>query len=464
VAFRARYLSGLMALTAAGVTVLVSLVPTVAFAYRYRPVHVAIETAAAIIAIVTLELVRGRYRRSGLMSDLALVFAMVVLAGSNVFFATVPALTNEQSVFSAWAPLLGRVLASGAFAFSVVVPGRRVRRVAWAGTGAVVAGVLAVGVIGTVVLIFEGSFPMLGVAQSASDTTRAPTIGGPVAPLVLQALVMALYGIAAVGFVRRAERTRDELTGWFAIGLTLAAFAALNYFLYPSRHAQWVYVADILRVAWYLVLFAGAAREIAAYQARLADAAVLEERRRIARELHDGLAQELAFILGQVRGLAEPAGGSGGRFKHLVAAAERALDESRAAIVALTRRGHEPLDVTLAQAAEQVAARTGASLRLELGRDVQVEPEAHAALARIVREAVGNAARHGQAQTITVSLDNGVPGVAVSIRDDGRGFDPSAPRSGFGLTSMRERAEAVGGELRVRSEPGSGTEVEVRLP
>jgi signal transduction histidine kinase len=211
------------------------------------------------------------------------------------------------------------------------------------------------------------------------------------------------------------------------------------------------------------MLALGAAREIAAWQDQLAETAASGERRRIARELHDGLAQELAFIVGQTRSLVEQSG-EDGPFSHIAAAAERALDESRTAIAALSRRVDDPLDVALAQAAEDVAARTGAQIRFDLTPGIQVAPEVREDLARIVREAVSNAARHGEASTVTVALSN-TDGIRVSVTDDGKGFDPDAPRRrGFGLTSMRERAELRGATVVVQSRPGEGTKVEVVLP
>ena len=95
---------------------------------------------------------------------------------------------------------------------------------------------------------------------------------------------------------------------------------------------------------------------------------------------------------------------------------------------------------------------------------MQVGGDAREALVRIACEAVSNAARHGQAQLVRVELQNGRH-VRFRVVDDGVGFDPSIPRPGhFGLVSMRERAQAVGGSFRVRSAPGAGTEVEVVLP
>src|SRR5439155_1333670 len=259
------------------------------------------------------------------------------------------------------------------------------------------------------------------------------------------------------GFIARAERTGDELFGWFALASPLAAIAGVNYFLFPSLYPGWVYTGDVFRLGFYLVLMIGAAREINAWQAELAEAAASGERRRIARDLHDGLAQELAFIVGQMRWLVEQTGEEG-PFSQIAAAAERALDESRSAIAALSRNIDDPLDVALAQAAEDVAARTGARVHFDLEPGITVEPELREDLARIVREAVSNAARHGEAKTVTVALSNSSEAIRLRISDDGEGFDPDAPRRrGFGLTSMRERAEARGGRISVTPTPGEGT-------
>jgi signal transduction histidine kinase len=212
------------------------------------------------------------------------------------------------------------------------------------------------------------------------------------------------------------------------------------------------------------VLMAAGVREIAGYWRGLARSAVLEERRRVARDLHDGVAQELAFIVRRSRRLArdEPSDAA-----VIAAAAERALDDSRRAIAALTRPVDEPLDVALAEAAEDVSARTGTEVVLALARDVDVHPSVREALVRIASEALANAARHAQARLVRLELAAGRP-IRLRVVDDGCGFDPAGVRAsrhgGFGLTSMRERAAGIGAELSISSRPGHGTEVEVTLP
>ena len=149
------------------------------------------------------------------------------------------------------------------------------------------------------------------------------------------------------------------------------------------------------------------------------------ERRRIARDLHDGLAQDLAFIAARVRALErDPAAVV--RLDQLTSAADRALDDSRAAIAALIRPLDEPLDVGLARNATEVAEWLGARAELDLEPGIEVSPTTREALVRIVREAVTNAVRHGRASRIAVSLSRS-DRLTVTVADNGCGFDAGAP-------------------------------------
>jgi signal transduction histidine kinase len=289
---------------------------------------------------------------------------------------------------------------------------------------------------------------------------RSHLLEASVGIVVVQAAGILLYAVAAIGFTRRAEAAADDFMLFLAVGAILGAIARWNYLLYPSLYSPWVYTGDAFRLASYALLWFGAAREIGSYWRSRAEKAVLEERRRLARDLHDGVAQELGFIATRAQELAASRDGEAQR---IAAAAERGLDEARRAIAALTRAVDEPLDVALAQAAEEVAGRAGARVRLSLDPAADVPATTREALLRIVREAVTNATRHGGAGSISVELTNG-DGLSLRIADDGVGFDPKRPSVGFGLISMRDRARALGGELRVVSSPGHGTEVEVVLP
>jgi signal transduction histidine kinase len=445
-------------------TVMIAALDRLRFAYDSADTHVMIATAVALIGILAAGLVAARFLRSCQLQDLALTLALVVMSASNLFLSALPSAFGElNSNFVAWAPFASRLLGAVLFALSVAVPDRIVpnpRRAVWL---TVIGGFALTGVLAGVVAIFSPHWSDPALDMIAPPSSDSPHFTADMVQLVLIGVTFALYLLAAVGFVRRAESTRDELFGWFALAAPFGAASAANYFLFPSLFPGWVYTGDIFRLGFYLMLAIGAAREIAAWQEQLAEAAATGERRRIARDLHDGLAQELAFIVGQTRSLVEKSGDKG-PFANIAAAAERALDESRTAIAALSRHGDDPLDVALAQAAEDVAARTGAHIRFDMTPGIHVTPDVREDLARIVREAVSNAARHGEAANVTVALSN-TDGIRVSVTDDGKGFDPDAPRRrGFGLTSMRERAEVRGARVVVESRPGEGTKVEVVLP
>jgi signal transduction histidine kinase len=188
-----------------------------------------------------------------------------------------------------------------------------------------------------------------------------------------------------------------------------------------------------------------------------------EERRRIARDLHDGLAHELAFIAAKAR----CSSGTDRELdaRELAGAADRALDEARRAITVLSARRPQSLSCALDQTAEDLGSRLGIPVLINQPADLDVPGEITEQLLRIVREAITNAATHAQANCVTVSLNRDDSSTSVVVADDGGGFDPRkvAGSGGFGLISMRERAESIGAHLTVESAPGLGTRVEVVL-
>jgi signal transduction histidine kinase len=192
--------------------------------------------------------------------------------------------------------------------------------------------------------------------------------------------------------------------------------------------------------------------------------ATVAERERIARELHDGVAQELVHVLAQARRVQaqQPTPAS----DRLLAAATRAYEESRTAISSLRAPVGEPLDAALKRVAGELGRRLELDVRVRADRSVAVDAATQHALLRIAGEAVANAARHGGAERATIELRDGRRRT-LTIHDDGCGFDPDpqrVPEGCFGLVSMRERAAAVGGHVEIVSAPGWGTEVEVTLP
>jgi signal transduction histidine kinase len=460
---RARHLTIVTALVGALVTVLVSLVPAVNVAYRSESLHVSLDTAAALIALLVAYLVFGRFRERGQVSDLALVAALVMFGLTNLTFSALPEVlsTDRPDNVSTWASAAGILVGAGTLLYAAFVREREIRHRKRAVLGLLFACALALAAVTVLVTLFADRLPAGVPADLSPKSSGGPWLSGHPAVLAVQLVVMAFFDLAAIGFVRRAEHDDDSLMHWFAAAAAIAAFARLNYFLFPSLYSQWISTGDVLHLGFYLLLLVGAVQEIRAYWRGLARAAVLEERRRMARDLHDGLAQELAYILGRARRFAREGDEDAG---HIATAAERALDESRRAIAALTRPVDEPLEIALAQAAEEVANRVGARVQCDLDHSVAVSIATREALVRIVREAVTNAGRHGKANLVTVELSNG-RGLSLRIADDGSGFDPAEAEGGrgFGIVSMRERAQAIGGRFSLESAPGEGTAIEVTL-
>ena len=438
---------------AAALTAVASLAPGVTLAYSSPQLHIALETATALIAFLVAFLVYGRFRERKRLDDLVLACALVLIASTSLVFSALPHSVPAEGSrnFSVWASVGGALLGALTLALAAFSPSTRVSSPRRATVIAALSCVGALIATASVVALFgNGVDPDIPLDLSP-DAAHRPILLGHHFLLGTQIVGVLLFIVASLGFIQRGERDNDELMRWFAAGAALSAFARFNYFLFPSLYSDWVFTGDFLRLGFCLLLLAGAAREIGSYWRRLASMAVLEERRRIARELHDGVAQELAYIVAESSGA-------------LAAAAERALDESRRAIAALTRPVDEPLELALVQAAEEVAGRVGVQLRIDVCKGTRVSPDEREALIRIVREAITNAGRHGGAENVSVELTNG-HGTSLRIADDGSGFDPAHTRvGGFGLVSMRERTEALGGRFKLASAAGDGTCIEVRLP
>jgi signal transduction histidine kinase len=452
----------LAALVAGGLTDLVIMVPSLQFAYRSVAVHAMLEVTASLIAFVTTVLVWGRLKARQGLDDLLLFLALGLLSVTSLLFGVIPAaIWRDPHPFSTWTTIAAGACAAVLLAVAALVRPRRLRDYEHAGRLAVVGMGIGLAVIGTTVGFFIDELP-IGIDPARSPLNVAGPISGNLVIALVQLAIAVLLIAAAIGFTRRAEFTGDEFLLWLGAGAIFAAFARVTYFIFPSLYSEWVYTGDVLRLCWHILLLIGAVREIGIYQRSYVDARVLEERRRIARDLHDGLAQELAFISNKTR---ELAAGSvpQSALVQVASAAQRGLDESRRAIDALTRKDDEPFELALAGAVEAVADRLGTRVTIDVEPAPEIKPKQREQLLRIAREAVTNAGCHANADLVQVRFTNGGP-LYLRIEDDGVGFEPHLVDSkGFGLVTMEERAAAIGAEFRLRSTPGRGTCIEVRL-
>lgn len=449
-----------VAVVCGAMTVVVAAIPGVHFAYRSATVHTALETAAALIAVMAAFLVVGRLRRSTRLDELLLVSGLGWLALSSVLFVLVTIATGSAPQTKLyWVARVDSTLGAlvlAAAAFSPHRPLRRPRRTSLLALLATVGAAVATAVIGAVVQLPAG-------VTVASVGGSWPRVHAPASVLTLHSIAAVSFLLASVGFLRRAVRRADPFFGWLSVALVFAVFARVNYLVLPSRFTDWVYTGDLFRLLFYLLLLAGTMWEIRYYWRSLTRAAILEERRRIARDLHDGLAQELAYIERNLHSLHAPQAQDIEPLERLRRAVERAQLESRKTFAALTTPFEEPLDLLLRRAATEVAGRFGAELELDLVPNARIEPERAESVVRIACEAVANAARHSGSERIALLLDRRDTQLRLKVRDFGQGFDPALTMGGFGLISMRERAQAIGGELRIDSQPGRGTTVELAV-
>ena len=452
-----------VAACAALLTLLASVTSVIDVAYESVPLHVAVETAAALISLLAAQLILGRYVRSTELGDLLLGAALTVIAFGTLALSAVPAiLDDEQGPIATWGALIVRTIGAALLGFAAWTPPRPIRhplraaRVTVVGGGAaVLVVVLAVAAAGE---LLPSGLPS-GISPEGSGRSR---LDGEAAMLGLQLASMLFFAAAAVGFARRADATGDRLIHWLAIAAALAAFSRVNYLVDPSLGTAWFFTGDVLRLLFFAALLAAGLEELRWAQRRLAEAAVLQERQRIARDLHDGVAQDLAFILQQARAMRRNMGLVPG-IERVIAAGQRALDESREAVATLARPPSQPLAQALAETAREAAEREGTTVDTDLVAGVAVPGPTQEAMVRVLREAVINAARHGGARCIRVQLRE-EPKLCLSVSDDGRGFDvadAAAAPGHHGLRGMAERVHGIGGELSIDSEPGHGTRVRV---
>jgi signal transduction histidine kinase len=460
---RAGRITGLVALACGVVTVATVSLPVLQFAYRSAAAHLIVATAATVVLLLAAFLSFGRLRRSRRLDDLLLAFGLSWLALSDAALTLLPAFNSpEVRVFLDWDGRASRICGAALIVASCLVRRRRLLRPQL--TSRLAFAVVLVPAASTALALWPLRSELPRVVLVAIVRPNWPDLDAPAPVLVITAVTAAMFAVAAVGFTGRTARSGDEFFGWLGIAWMLAAFANFNYLLYPSRSSDWLYTGDCFMLVSCVVLLVGAMREIRSYWSSVSQLRVLEERHRIARDLHDGLAQDVAYISRNLRALesadVEPPRDRIERLRHV---AQHAEIESRRALAALRAPHDEPLELALVRAVTDVADRFGTELELDIASGATVSPGCSESLLRIACEAVANAARHRGQPHVSISLDRTGAGLRLCVRDAGRGFDSAAPTSGFGLVSMRERARAVGAELTVKSAPGCGTVVEVSL-
>lgn len=192
------------------------------------------------------------------------------------------------------------------------------------------------------------------------------------------------------------------------------------------------------------------------------------ERRRIARDLHDVVLQDLSGALQSLRltHLRAKRSGTSLDLEEELGALGRASSGLRNAIYDLRREKERPFlesVESLVDLSRQTMPDREIRLLVEEGFDAGLSGRESVELLRILQEALANVRRHSAARHVEVGLRTDENAILIEVSDDGRGFDPGSAGAGVGLSAMRERAEGLGGDFEVRSRPGRGTEITVRI-
>ena len=492
-------LATVVVVTAASIVLLVA--PGLQFVVVAPGLDLVLNTATTLVAGAVAGLGWIRFQERRRPGDLLEAGAFLALFASGAVSISVPILGLDRALGMSLqapgqAPLyiwgLGRLVV--AVTLVAAASAHRERLVASARASIVGLLPLVVFVVLAALVVGAGSrLPDLIGPQGLARLQSNPVVPSELPGVTLlgaglQLAGAALFILAATLNVRRYREDGRLGRAYLALGLILAAFSQLHSAIYPGTYASLVTSADLLRLAFYATLLVGVQAEMRADLRALRQAnreletlregealrAALEERARLAREIHDGLAQDLWLAKLRLERLARLPGLEGeaaGLVAEVTTAVERGLADARQAVIAMRADvvGGSLADL-LGRYVEEFGDSSG--LRVEFSAEPTlppISPRRQAELLRIAQEALNNVRKHADATVVRVQAGAIDGRLRLSIVDNGRGFEPEreverAGEGGFGLRSMRERAAAIGGQFRVSSRPRDGTVVVVELP
>jgi signal transduction histidine kinase len=388
-----------------------------------------------------------RYSVEGRRIDLLLCVGFLISVTSAAAFTIGPALGGHPAHRTeAWVAVGGGLFAWVFIAAAPFVSGRSgPRALANTAVGAILILLLAW-------LVLRSSSASLTPIDSSVDTPWGLT-GARAAEALLTLL-------ALVGFGKRFYEKREDLDRWLALGTTLMLFASLHNIFTPPLAQGSVSRADFLRVLAYALLLAGVWRAISFAEF---GRAVAEERARVAREIHDGLAQYL-FAVSTHATMLQNGAPQEQTLANLKEAADAAQQEARFAILALsTASGNAPFDAALRRYIDFLTADGRLEVEVEIDPAVRLAPDEQIEVFRIVQEGLANVRKHANATRAEVEIGMRFNERFVSVRDDGEGFDGQSTAAGQGLKNIRARTESIEGGFTLTSRPGFGTALEVVL-
>ena len=423
--------------------------PSLRDTFELPQLRLFLDSVVMLAAGVVAVLAGIRFSVEGRKLDFLLCAGFFVAAFSTFAFGIAPSFGGETIGRSeAWAGLCGKLFATALIAGAAFLPGRILRRrraLLWS-TGALTVATLAV-------WVFARSLGPSLPAMERGDVQ-------PVGVIVILALQALLSLVAVIGFGLRFRREGDDLDRWLGLAVTLMLFSQLHYVFAPVVSNEYVSQPDFLRLLSYGVLLAGVWRAI-----RFAEfgRAVAEERARVAREIHDGLAQYL-FTISTHASMLEADTPPEGTVQRLKQAAAAAQQEARFAILALSSAsGTAPFDAALRRYVDILTADGELEVELDIDPGLSLAPDEQIEVFRIIQEGLANVRKHAGARRAEVSIERDGSQRIVRVLDDGEGFDGEEQAAGQGLKNLRARAASIGGGFTLRSRPGQGTALEVVL-
>jgi len=419
--------------------------------YALPNARIALDTSVAITASMVAVLTATRFLVGGRAMDLLLAAGFFATGIGSFAFAVAPILSGNEAGLDSietWAALGASLFGAALIAMAPFVSQKTTRR-----KRALVVTVVLV-LVSLLGIWSDVHFLGLEIDASGPAGVRSPTIVGAYGLLALLSLV------AAVGFGLRFRRHGRDLDSWLALALTLVVFADLHYVLAPLRTSDYVLPSDLLRLLAFGVLLAGVSRAIGHAEF---GRAVAEERARVARDIHDGLAQYLFAISAQISML-ESGAPLETILPRLKFASTAAQQEAQFAVLALSSAsGSAPFDAALRRYVDFLVADGELDVEMEIDRDVTLGPDEEIEVFRIVQEGLANVRRHAGARNAIVSIVQRNGRRVVVVSDDGTGLVTEESGAGQGLKNMRSRAASIEGVLSLRSSPGKGTSIEVVL-
>ncbi len=478
--------------------------PSLSFALLDRSADVAINSLTVLAAGSLAALALARYRESGRLAGLfqssaflliawvALVNVVVVILKADVAFGLSLGGTPEQLplyISSVSRLAAGAILViGGAAAINLLHRAPRVRRTLLAPLVLISAASLVAYGLREVIPGFDALLPPFIGPEGIQQMIEEPRFSAPVPGLtglafLLQGTAAVLFLAGALFYRRSYLRDGPVADGYLALAMLIGAFAEIHSYFYPGVYSGLVTTSEALRLGFFVVLLLGIDAESrsdlralrAAYAAldrmRLSEAerATLEERTRLARELHDGLAQDLWFAkLKHERLVAFVPEEQLPLASEVTSALDSAIAEAKQAVMTMraSEERERPLDELISRAVDDFANRSGlradftaADLPEALPARTQVE------MLRVLQEALTNIRKHADATVVRVSAQADDDVFRLTIVDNGRGFRPEETSGdGLGVQGMKERARLMGGDLRVISEPSGGTTVYLSVP